>query len=211
MGRSGNLLAVAIGIPSGTPAIVPCIPIADSLKAVCEDGRVPKTSAHFLAGDPTFGSGDIVVSTRCGSSWEIEESGEDLSRVRIAVPPKVCDPVPLVGWTKDHMKFIFLVLGLFRLNKVVLPKGFHRSPHPTEMLPVTIVRERVIVIPSVHLESDAPLLFVAHAKGLRCLGFGVAEGREKHASEDRNDGDHDEEFDQRETVTRKEGRPRITR
>ena len=53
-------------------------------------------------------------------------------------------------------------------------------------------------IAQIHLEGQSAVAKVVEAKGLFALFFGSGQGGEEHAREDRDNGDHDQQLDQRE-------------
>src|SRR5438045_4112372 len=58
----------------------------------------------------------------------------------------------------------------------------------------------VVVIARVGGHPDANLPQIAEAIGFFGFVFGPGESRQKHGGKDRDNGDHDEKFDQREAV-----------
>ena len=92
--------------------------------------------------------------------------------------------------------------GALILVEVIIPVIAHRRHHPAEMGAVPIVREKIAVIRRVHAEGDAPLFFVADAERFLRLRLGFGQRGQQHSSEDRDDRDHDEEFNQRERTLR---------
>ena len=64
-------------------------------------------------------------------------------------------------------------------------------------------RHRFVVIWCVEKQSESELFVVIDADGLVRFFFGAREGRKKHARENGNDGDDNEEFDQRECATKR--------
>jgi hypothetical protein len=59
-----------------------------------------------------------------------------------------------------------------------------------------VVREFLTVVTRVQVDGQPPLLLVADAKGLLRLRLGFRQRRQEHAGEDRDDGNHHEQFNQ---------------
>src|SRR4030095_1543006 len=57
-------------------------------------------------------------------------------------------------------------------------------------------RKSLIIILGVERPCQGQLPMVVQATDAMRLGFGLAQGRQQHAGEDRNDGDHNQQFDQ---------------
>lgn len=64
--------------------------------------------------------------------------------------------------------------------------------------PISAARVGVVVVVGIHLEGESDLFLVGDALDGFGFGFGSGEGWEEHACEDRDDGDNDEQFDERE-------------
>ena len=74
--------------------------------------------------------------------------------------------------------------------------GIDDPPLGHEVMP----RVPVVILHILH-ECQTDLTQVAHASGLVGPRFGLGEGRQEHPGEDGDDGDHHQEFDQRERGT----------
>lgn len=59
-------------------------------------------------------------------------------------------------------------------------------------------RKHIPIVIRVQLHEERDLLQVVHARNGLPLGLGLAQGRQEHAGQDGDDGDHHQEFDERE-------------
>ncbi len=64
------------------------------------------------------------------------------------------------------------------------------------------VRHVILVVVGVHGHRDADLFEIADAFGFRGLTFGFGQSWEEHAGEDRDDGNHNQQFNQSEGAVR---------
>jgi len=69
-----------------------------------------------------------------------------------------------------------------------------------ELVHVQSSRKTLIVVTGKHLEGQGDLLQVAGALDTLSLGFGLGERGKEHAGENRDDRDHDQQFNQRERL-----------
>jgi hypothetical protein len=53
-----------------------------------------------------------------------------------------------------------------------------------------------VVVPDVHRHTETDLLLIANALNVFGLLLGLGQGREQHRGQNRNDGDHHQQFDQ---------------
>ena len=60
----------------------------------------------------------------------------------------------------------------------------------------------LVVVIQIHVERDAPLPEIAGAGGARGALFGPRQRRHEHGRQNRNDGNHHEQFDQGESALR---------
>jgi hypothetical protein len=72
-------------------------------------------------------------------------------------------------------------------------------------MPIVVRRQIVLVIVRVKLVTEADLVLVAGAFNPLGFGFRASEGGQQQSGQDRNDGDHDEQFNERKTGVRRMG------
>jgi len=83
----------------------------------------------------------------------------------------------------------------FRHPNFLRAGGFVIAPG---LSPVMAMREPLVVLTGIERRSQADLFQTVQTIRLICLGFGFRQRRQKHAGEDRNDRNHDQQFNESE-------------
>ncbi len=110
--------------------------------------------------------------------------------------------MPLVGGAVQHItERAQLGGGAANVGKQVgLVKLVQAWRHPAQIGTLRVIRERVSIVPGVHLNGDAPLPEVVGALRPDGFVFGLAQHGQKHRRENGNDCDNHQKLDQGETA-----------
>ena len=106
----------------------------------------------------------------------------------------------------------FLGIELLR-HDILFPKSGCNFTYPTCVLSSParfvsfdgVIREVIIIVTAIHHCTNAPLFHVAGAVGLDGGLLGFCQSGQQQGGENGNDCDHDQQFDQRKTVSVKFG------
>lgn len=120
----------------------------------------------------------------------------DLMAIEFPSPPDAVISAPSgQGRTPEHIALIPRISNDGGSPPVCPTDHFRCVVNPL----VTVPGERIIVIVRVQLKEQRDLLEVVKTMGPLALGSGLCQRRQKHASQNGDDGDHNEKFNQGKT------------
>jgi hypothetical protein len=174
---------------------------AESLQAIDENGSAAVGTVELGAKKP-FGStlgvaGNIGITRSTAGEVKIAHQlnttiGRNHASFSCAMPD--------VSRAVEHVIGRPLCFGgrAAIADEIIVPKIAHCGIDPADALACAVVREMIVVVEGVHVDSQAPLFAVADAKSFVGFGFSFGKGRQKHRSQDGDDGHNDKQLDERE-------------
>ena len=136
-------------------------------------------------------------------------------RRRLLHPPAAAVPAPAVDDEADGLLFVRIARTAEYLDgAVIVVDGLLRQKRHEKLkprldlaAPFGRARDEQVVLARVEIGRKADLLEIAPADDVLALRFGLSQNREKDAHQQRDDGDHHQQLNQRKPAMRGAGKP----